>query len=453
MPLPNDALVRLRYYGLDDPSTEATKAVLWKLLKPILKDSLADQLALTARVAPEYAQRLHPARGQIAEEFTPKLFERPFDEAWVADCRRRAELEIAMGMDARSRGSICRVLLTNLSKEIGRAFPFSGRKAAHLVEVASRIFLLDIAHALFFHRQLEVDEDKPRLEALDRAIAEFEGRMQNIGKSLNQLTALLGTTAGQLTGFAEEASSAAEAATSSADSSAQSVTSTAAATEQLSAAIEDISRRAEKSAILAKQALAQAHESNESISTLSKAVEEISSFVGEISAIAAQTNLLALNATIEAARAGAAGKGFAVVAAEVKALANQSTKATEDIARLISLIRQATSISVSKIGEAERHVAEISGVASGVAQAVDSQAAATSQIAGSVQAAAASSMTVAESLRTVEGTNVQTLEAAKSVLAVSSKLSREAAELDAAVRDLLKESSERATQRAFMDIR
>jgi methyl-accepting chemotaxis protein len=175
--------------------------------------------------------------------------------------------------------------------------------------------------------------------------------------------------------------------------------------------------------------------------------------VGQISGIAAQTNLLALNATIEAARAGATGKGFAVVASEVKLLANQSTKATEDIVRLISLIREATAKSVDTIGRAEHFVSQISGFAAGVAQSVDTQAAATSQIAGAISGAASNANAVSEALRKVEQAVLQTHEAAKSVLMVSGDLSTEAGELDSAVVTLLMETSERQAQRQFVDIR
>jgi methyl-accepting chemotaxis protein len=453
MPLPTDALVRLRYYGLGDPETESAKAVLWKLLQPILKDVVAEQLALTEQIAPNYAQTLNPARGRIAEEFTPRMFQRPFDEQWIADCERRAKLEIEMGMDARSRGSIARVMMTRLSAEVARAFPFSARRATHLLDVAARIFMLDIANALFFHRQMEVEQAKPRLKAMDRAIGEFQARIERIGKSLSDLTSLLGNTAGQLSVLAEEASSAAREAAESAGGTADNVGATAAATEQLSTSIAEISDRAEKSAELAAQALDQAREGTASMSTLSRAVDEIGSFVGQISGIAAQTNLLALNATIEAARAGSAGKGFAVVASEVKLLANQSTKATEDIVRLISLIREATVKSVDTIGRAENFVSQISGFAGGVAQSVDRQAAATSQIAGTLSDAASNASAVSEALRKVEQAVLQAHEAAKSVLKVSGDLSSEAGELDAAVVTLLMETSERQAQRQFVDIR
>src|SRR6185295_10549874 len=210
------------------------------------------------------------------------------------------------------------------------------------------------------------------------------------------------------------------------------VTTTAASTEELSASIADIYRQAKDSEGMARQAVAQAAKSNGTIRSLSQAVETIGSVVNLISNIAAQTNLLALNATIEAARAGEAGKGFAVVAGEVKSLATQTSKATEEIERHIATIQDTTRRTVEEIASAGGIVADIAKIAETVAVAVDEQSVATASIARSASAAAANATTVADALRQVEDTIRRTEGAARHVLELSGDLSARQGDLDAA---------------------
>src|SRR5205807_1397355 len=150
---------------------------------------------------------------------------------------------------------------------------------------------------------------------------------------------------------------------------------------QLARSVAEISRQVEDSTRIAGQAVAQAHETDTRIMALSSAASRIGDVLKLITAIAAQTNLLALNATIEAARAGEAGRGFAVVANEVKALAGQTAKATEEISAQIAGMQQATVRSVDAIGTIQRTIREVGDITATIAAAVTEQGAATREIA------------------------------------------------------------------------
>jgi methyl-accepting chemotaxis protein len=166
------------------------------------------------------------------------------------------------------------------------------------------------------------------------------------------------------------------------------VQSVASATEQLSSSVNEISRQVQASARMAGEAVDQARKTNDRVGELSKAAGRIGDVVELINNIAGQTNLLALNATIEAARAGEAGRGFAVVASEVKALAEQTAKATGEIGQQIDGIQAATQESVVAIQEISGTIERLSEISSTIAAAVEQQGAATEEISRNVQQAA-----------------------------------------------------------------
>ena len=197
----------------------------------------------------------------------------------------------------------------------------------------------------------------------------------------------------------------------------------AAAAEELSASIAEISQRVSQAAQIASQAAADSQRTNETVEGLATAANKIGEVIGLISEIASQTNLLALNATIEAARAGEAGKGFAVVASEVKALASQTAKATDEISTQINAIRAETQEVVSDIQGIRRTIIQVNEISSSIAAAVEEQGAATREIANSVQEAAAGTSHVSENIGSVATATAETGTVANSVLQSSDRLS------------------------------
>ena len=235
-----------------------------------------------------------------------------------------------------------------------------------------------------------------QMRARQEMAASFEGTVGNIVQMVGQSATAMGDTADSLEATATRSSDQASGANTAAEGASANVQMVATATEELSASISEISAQVQNSAKVAHEAVSEAGRTNEMVQGLAAAADRIGEVTSLISSIADQTNLLALNATIEAARAGEAGKGFAVVASEVKALAAQTAKATEEISEQIEAIQDETRQSVDAIASVGKTIEQVQVIATSIASAIEEQSVATQDISRNVTDAAHSTTDVAE---------------------------------------------------------
>jgi methyl-accepting chemotaxis protein len=261
----------------------------------------------------------------------------------------------------------------------------------------------------------------------------FESSVGGIVKMIAAAATEMRSTAESMSATAEETSRQSTAVAAASEQASTNVQTVASAAEELSSSITEIGRRVSESSNISGCAVEEATRTNAEVKGLAEAAHKVGNIVQLINDIASQTNLLALNATIEAARAGEAGKGFAVVASEVKSLANQTAKATEEIAGQIQAMQNATTAAVGAIDGISGTITKINGIATAIASAVEEQGAATQEIARNVQQAAAGTSEVSSNIAGVTQAASQTGAASAQVLSTASELAKQSEILRAEV--------------------
>jgi methyl-accepting chemotaxis protein len=272
---------------------------------------------------------------------------------------------------------------------------------------------------------------------VDNITRDFESMIGEIVNTVSSASTQLEASASTLSTNAERSKELATAVSVASEEATANVRSVASSTEEMASSITEIGRQVQESARMANDAVGQARSTTERVSELSKAATRIGDVVELINTIAGQTNLLALNATIEAARAGEAGRGFAVVASEVKALAEQTAKATGEIGQQITSIQAATHESVGAIKEISGTIEKLSEISSTIASAVEEQGVATQEISRNVQQAARGTQQVSSNITDVQRGAAETGAASSQVLSAAKSLSCDSGRLRAEVSKFL----------------
>ena len=290
----------------------------------------------------------------------------------------------------------------------------------------------------------EQEEAEKRAEEEKRAAMhaladDFEKNIGVVVESVASSASQMQATAQSMSATAEETSRQSTAVATASEEASQNVQTVASAAEELSTSVAEIGRQVSESATIAAEAAAEAERTNATVHGLSEAAQKIDEVINLINDIANQTNLLALNATIEAARAGEAGKGFAVVASEVKNLANQTAKATADIATQINAMQEETVGAVGAIKGITKTIGKINEIATTIASAVEEQGAATGEISRNVQEAAQGTGEVSSNITGVTQAATETGTAASEVLAAADGISKQSVALREQVDNFLQQ--------------
>jgi methyl-accepting chemotaxis protein len=348
------------------------------------------------------------------------------------------------------------IMISGVSRPIGRITAAMARIAAHdltteIVGVgrkdeiggmaaAVQIFKdnLVAADRLAAEQKVEQQAKETRGATVNALTKGFEAKVGQLVATLASAATEMEATARSMTATAEDTNHRSVSVASAAEQASVNVQTVASAAEELSASVAEIGRQVTQSTHIAGKAVVDAARTDVVVQSLATAARKIGDVVSLISSIASQTNLLALNATIEAARAGEAGKGFAVVASEVKALANQTGKATDEISSQIAQIQETTKEAVGAIQSIGGTIREISEIAAAIAAAVEEQSAATQEIARNVQEAARGTQEVSSTIGGVKQAATETGAAASQVLGAAGELSLHSAQLGVEVDEFLR---------------
>lgn len=430
---------RLRFNMIDQAAVavlrEAKPFILAEM--PAILDGFYDHIGRFAETAKFFRNRDHMMHAKKMQlQHWAIIMDGRFDETYETSVTKVGEVHNKLGLEPRWYIGGYNALVSGLVRVIADRMPVGrfdrsgAKKKADLQAAVIKASMLDMDLAIAVY--IEAGR-RDRSSILERLAGDFEKTIGGVVNIVASAATELQAAAQTMTSSASDAASqslAVDAASKDASSNVQSV---AAATEELTGSIQEISRQVNESARTSTEAARDADQTAEKMHRLSEGAQRIGTVIDLINKIAGQTNLLALNATIEAARAGDAGRGFAVVASEVKSLAEQTARATAEIAGQVGDIQGATTESVKAIAEITAVIKSMSDIATAIAAAVEQQGSATNEISRSVQLAAKSTGEVSTNISKITQSSGETGAAASQVLTAASELSCQSEQLRAEV--------------------